>query len=453
MTKFLLTALALCLCSPPGRAQEAPRPGSQGVVAVAGGNQKTVRRDTFDLVWRTVHENHFDPTFGGLDWAQVRARYEPLALSAGTEAEFHDVLRRMVGELKLSHFAIYPPGALDTAPASGAAGGAPADRRGAAGLDVRFVGGRAVVTRVEAGSAAERAGLRTGFVLTKVGARDLAAESRRGAGSRLSESYRQTRLRGAVLAALGGAAGETRRVAYVDAGGRPREAVLTLLESSEEMSEPFGNFPAMPTQFESRRIGEVGYIRFNIWVASLMPKLRAAVREQKDARALVFDLRGNPGGLGVMSSGLAGMLTDKELSLGTMRQRRGHTNFFVNPQPGPFLGPVVVIVDGLSGSTSELFALGLQEAGRAVVVGERSAGAALPSMFVRLPTGGTFQFAFADFKTPKGVPVEGRGVLPDVPVGLDRRSLLAGRDPQLEAALAVARRGGAARRPRGAARE
>jgi carboxyl-terminal processing protease len=79
-----------------------------------------------------------------------------------------------------------------------------------------------------------------------------------------------------------------------------------------------------------------------------------------------------------------------------------------------------------------------------VVVGERSAGAALPSMFVKLPSGAVFQFAFADFKTPKGVPVEGRGVVPDVEVRLDRRSLLTGRDPQLEAALDIARRRAAA---------
>jgi carboxyl-terminal processing protease len=104
-----------------------------------------------------------------------------------------------------------------------------------------------------------------------------------------------------------------------------------------------------------------------------------------------------------------------------------------------------VLTDALSASTSEIFALGLQEAGRAVVVGETTAGAALPSIFKRLPTGATLQFAFADFKTPKGVRVEGRGAVPDVPVALDRRSLLAGHDPQLDAALRVARERAGAR--------
>jgi carboxyl-terminal processing protease len=228
-------------------------------------------------------------------------------------------------------------------------------------------------------------------------------------------------------------------VAYLDGRDRRRETALTLLPSAEEMSEPVGVFPGVPTRFETRRFGDVGYVHFNIWVVPQMEKLRRAVRELSDTRAIVFDLRGNQGGLGIMATGLAGLLSEQGFSLGTLMQRRGHMNFLANPQPGAYRGAVVVLVDGLSASTSEVFALGMQEAGRAAVVGETTAGAALPSIFTRLPTGATFQFAFADFKTPKGVRVEGRGAVPDVPVSLDRRSLLAGRDPQLDAALRVAR--------------
>jgi C-terminal processing protease CtpA/Prc len=59
----------------------------------------------------------------------------------------------------------------------------------------------------------------------------------------------------------------------------------------------------------------------------------------------------------------------------------------------------------------------------------------LPSQIIQLPTGARLQYAIADFKTPKGVLVEGRGVRPDVEVSLTRRALLEGRDSQLEAAI------------------
>jgi C-terminal processing protease CtpA/Prc len=62
-------------------------------------------------------------------------------------------------------------------------------------------------------------------------------------------------------------------------------------------------------------------------------------------------------------------------------------------------------------------------------------GAALPSQIMRLPTGARLQYAIADFKTPKGVLIEGRGIKPDMEISLTRRALLEGRDSQLEAAV------------------
>lgn len=142
-----------------------------------------------------------------------------------------------------------------------------------------------------------------------------------------------------------------------------------------------------------------------------------------------------------MAAGVAGMLCNQQTSLGTMKMRSGHLNLAVFPQSNPYTGIVVVLIDAHTGSTAEIFTAGLQELGRAIVVGERSAGAALPSLFERLPTGALFQYAIADFQTPKGVLIEGRGVIPDIEVRLTRRALLEGRDPQLEAALSeIARR-------------
>jgi len=130
-----------------------------------------------------------------------------------------------------------------------------------------------------------------------------------------------------------------------------------------------------------------------------------------------------------------------------MQMRAGYQNFAVTPQSLVYSGPLAIILDGGSASTSEVFASGMQELGRAVIVGERSTGAALPSVIQKLPTGALFQYAIGDFKTPKGTLIEGRGVLPDVPVKLARAALLAGRDMSLEAAvLALQKRARAARK-------
>ncbi len=166
-----------------------------------------------------------------------------------------------------------------------------------------------------------------------------------------------------------------------------------------------------------------------------MPKIREAIRSMKDTDGIIIDLRGNPGGIGGMAPGFAGLLVSEQTSLGSMKTRTSETKFIVYPQPAPYPGKIVVLTNYASASTSEIFAAGLQEIGRAKVVGERSAGAVLPSVFEKLPTGAIFQYVIADYKSPNYILLEHRGVIPDTEVKLTRASLLDGRDLQLEEAV------------------
>ncbi|HEX8636479.1 MAG TPA: S41 family peptidase, partial [Pyrinomonadaceae bacterium] len=81
------------------------------------------------------------------------------------------------------------------------------------------------------------------------------------------------------------------------------------------------------------------------------------------------------------------------------------------------------------------FAAGLQETGLARIVGERTAGAVLPSVFTVLPTGAIFQYVVSDYKSPKNILIEKRGVAPDIEIKQTRDALLAGRDLPLEEAV------------------
>src|SRR6185436_962965 len=112
---------------------------------------------------------------------------------------------------------------------------------------------------------------------------------------------------------------------------------------------------------------------------------------------------------------------------------------YVFPQFAPYSGPLVIMIDGSSESAAEMFAGGLQESGRAVIVGEQSSGNTLPSAIKELPTGAIFQYGIANFETRKGKRLEGKGVDPDLIVKLSRRSLLSAGDPQLNSALSFLR--------------
>ena len=387
-----------------------------------------LRQQTFEKVWRTVNDKHFDPTFGGVNWEQMRVKYAPLAASAPNDAEFYAVLQRMIGELHQSHFAIVPPEAVvdEETPV----------HTGELGLAVKLIGAQTIISQVKPSSVAARAGLRTGFVLRQIGAETVAQLLDKFSKSPEPAAIKALRAERLILARLNGEPGSSVKVSYLDERNQPRTVELTRERVTGEYSPAFGNFPPQRMEFEGRRLPSGhGYIRFNIWVTPQMQKLRAALRELEDTPGLILDLRGNPGGIGGMAPGLGGHLFDKETSLGRMQMRSGFTNFAIFPQALQYNAPLVILLDGGSASTSEVFASGMQELGRAVIIGERSAGAALPSLFEKLPTGAVFQYAVGDFKTPKGTLIEGRGVIPNLEVKLTRAALLAGRDLPLEAAV------------------
>jgi carboxyl-terminal processing protease len=414
------------------------------------------RRETFEIVWQTVKENHFDPNFGGVDWDAVRVEFAPRVAAAHTDRELHLLLQQMLNRLGQSHFNIIPPEAIpSTEPDEIDEGDAedgmhPGEKPRPVGsvymaehmtygigIDLRVVGGAALVTRVEAGSSAERAGLRMGFVLRSIDGQTLASILRTLRRAAIYEPAARNQIPAEILVEyVNGSPGTSVRLAYLDARNRLRRASVPRERLRGELSPTFQSLPAQFVEFESRRLRDrVGYIRFNLFVAPVMDKFCAALRSMKDAPGIVIDLRGNRGGLLGLIYGMGGLLESRPVSFGVMRTRAGWHELVVIPQKNSFRGPLAVLIDAETQSAGEIFAGGLQESGRAVVVGERSAGATLPSAAKELPTGAILQYAFGDFVTSSGNLLEGRGVLPDLPVKLNRRQLLAGRDPQLEAAL------------------
>jgi carboxyl-terminal processing protease len=431
MRKFVLILLLCLSLNPLAWAQNnlSVQPSPAAITTDETRGASDLRHQTFDVVWRTVKEKHFDPTLGGVNWDKVREKYEPRLAALADNNALYGLLQEMLGELHQSHFNIIPPEAIT-----------PDDVKepptGGIGIDVRLIDGQVVVVHVEPQSTASAAGIKTGFIVTKVNDVTVAALLEKALKRKESPSWTNLRVSRGVMARINGEPDSSVTVKYLDERNREHEATLRRERLHGEMSKKLGNFPPQYTEFEARRLpGNIGYIRFNTFALNLMDKIRESVRAMNDTSGIIFDLRGNPGGVGGMASAIGGLLSDRPILLGTMKMRASEIKFQVFPQNNANLKPVVILIDASSGSTSEIFASGMQEVGRAIVVGERSIGAALPSTFVKLPTGALFQFAIGDFRTPKGILIEGRGVIPDVEVKWNRARLLEGRDTQLEEAM------------------
>jgi carboxyl-terminal processing protease len=433
------------------------------VVAKSGAAEAAERRkEAFEIVWQTVKDYHFDPTFGGVDWDAVKTEFAPRVAAAQSDRELHWLLQRMLNRLGKSHFAVIPPESIPAVPdedegdadeANGAGDDAKAARKKptreglditermthGVGIDLRVIGGAVVITRVDHGSTAERAGLRMGFVVKSVDGVLMSTILRRYAQAEVFEPALRHQLAAEILFEyFDGEPNTSVRVGYLDARNLLRRTVVPREKLRGEMSTPLKSFPPQFVEFESKRLrGGVGYIRFNVFAVPVLEKFCAALREMSDAPAVVIDLRGNRGGVLTMIQGMGSLLATRDAIFGEMRTREGGALFRIAPARHPYRGALAVLIDEESQSASEMFASGLQESGRAVLVGSTSAGATLPSVAKELPTGAILQYAFADFVSPYGRVLEGQGVRPDIATRLDRRSLLAGRDPQLEAALAA----------------
>jgi C-terminal processing protease CtpA/Prc len=184
---------------------------------------------------------------------------------------------------------------------------------------------------------------------------------------------------------------------------------------------------------------DIGYVRFNAFDPALLDRLLAAVDEQSDASGLILDLRGNGGGFFEVRKALLERLVRERVLFCSQEGRRGTDEIYLDPSPQGYGGPIVVLVDELSASSTEEVAGGLQAIGRATIVGNRTPGKVLIGEFAQLSTG-TFVYPVAITRLADGTILEGRGVIPDVEIALDRTLLLQGVDSQLEAAIEVIKR-------------
>lgn len=172
--------------------------------------------------------------------------------------------------------------------------------------------------------------------------------------------------------------------------------------------------------------------------------LEGFLRTAAGAKGLILDLRGNGGGLVANLQHLLGLLAPEGTPTGTSVTRPmaerfrseagGDPNDMVavakwngpsmktrTQSVPPYAGRIAVLINGRSGSASEIVSAVLRERREAVLVGRRSAGAVLVSQFAPLRDGFEVQIPLSDYVTPGGMRLEKNGLVPDVEVEDPRR--------------------------------
>ncbi|HEX8288384.1 MAG TPA: S41 family peptidase [Pyrinomonadaceae bacterium] len=365
----------------------------------------------FGKVWDTINRKYYDPNFNGVNWTAARERYLPRVETAKDDAEFYSLVKQMVGELGDAHTNFLTPKEAAARKSRQSVG---------VGLWIGEAEGKPVVFGVKADSEAARAGIVPGMILTAVdgrNAREVLAEKRAAIKSSSANAVN----RFAYARLLSGAENTPVVLGFLDLNNQVKE--VTLFRRANN------NFNFSASELVSRRLpSNIGYIRFDEFKSSFLKPYKKALIELKDTKGLIIDLRFNAGGEAYAMEEIAERFFSEKVSFGKAKTRTGKMPKFLGISLVPkelFVGdddmhlysaPVVVLISSYSASASEHFAVGMQESGRAKIVGSQSCGCLLGIIGKTKIEGAELYLSQIDFISAQGKRIEGVGVTPDLPV-------------------------------------
>jgi carboxyl-terminal processing protease len=242
------------------------------------------------------------------------------------------------------------------------------------------------VAQVFDDSPAQRAGIRPGNVIVAVNGRSLRGKP---------ESFSRGLIKGRP--------GSEVRLTFLSGHHRVTKGIQRATVSVPVVSSRLGRLPG------GKRYAHVALAQFS---TDAHKELRKAIdkRLAQGAKGIVFDLRGNGGGL-VEEARLIGSIFLPEGPIVTTRGRNQPSRTLMAAGGAIAKGvPVVVLVDRNTASASEIVTGALQDRGRATVVGTHTFGKGVFQEVTRLPNGGALDITVGQYFTPKGHNLGGGGV-------------------------------------------
>ena len=372
------------------------------------------------LIKEDLTKNYFDPSFRGIDVDKTFTEASDRIKRATNVGEASAILADTLLRLDDSHTKFYPPERLT---------------RVDYGWAAKMIGDVPFVITVKKGSDAEKKGL-------AVGDRILAwnrFEPSRANLWQINYVYRHIRpqqLQRLVIRKPDG----TERSIDIESQVQERPA-----GSLEDLIRESDDAYRTPFEFE-KAVGDTLVVAMSSFgdpkqVARFMKKAR-------DYKNLVLDLRGNGGGLVVSIDMLVSWCFDRDVKIGVEKTRKAEEPEVAKGRKDAYTGRIVVLIDSRSASASEVTARVMQLEKRGTVIGDRSAGAVMTSLFFSHTLGqdlyGIGSVAFfgtsitvGDLRMSDGNSLEKVGVTPDETVLPSGADLAAGRDPALARAITL----------------
>ena len=229
-------------------------------------------------------------------------------------------------------------------------------------------------------------------------------------------------------------------VTYIK-GDKGTKVKLTVIRGDDkEQLELTATRDKIEAQTVSHKMLEdnIGYIQVTEFDSVTTDQYKSALDdlENQGMTGLVVDLRNNPGGNVSTVCDMLDMMLPEGLIVYT-QDKDGNKETATSDEEHQFTKPLVVLMNGNSASASEIYAGAIQDYGIGKIVGTQSYGKGVVQQIFDLGDGTSVKLTIADYYTPKGRNINGKGITPDVEVEYQADESNPDADNQLDKAVEV----------------
>ena len=376
-------------------------------------DQRTEWAQVLDESWRVMKYRFYDPNMHGKDWTTIKARYEPLLKYVGENQDVYDLANEMIGELNASHTGVNGPDS-DPQPS-------PYQTR-YLGFEIEPGAGGYKVTHIYRDGPADKE-----WIDLKVGEYVTAID---GTSIKAGDNY---------WALLNGPLNDyvTVTVASAPAGTGARQLRIQTVPSLNNIK--YEEWVARNRAIVDKATGgEIAYVHIRAMNQPSLAKFETEVNHYWNKKGIIVDIRYNGGGN--IDQQLIDILERRPYEF--WNNRYGAPTWGRRPRQA-IAGPKVMMINARSGSDSEVTPQAFRDLRLGRIVGNPTAAAVIATGSYGLINGGSIRTPGSlvvtyDPERPNnhGINLENFGVAPDVWVENTPEDELAGRDRELDAAIA-----------------
>ncbi len=207
--------------------------------------------------------------------------------------------------------------------------------------------------------------------------------------------------------------------------GKPKTTVhLTIIRKSESKPLEFTitrDIINIQSVYAKTIDNTLLYIHVTSFDQKVVEGVKKALKEHKNAKGIVLDLRNNPGGLLDQAVDLVDLFVDEGIIVSQKgKVESENQNYMAHKKDSDTTTPIVVLVNGGSASASEIVSGALQDLNRSVIVGEKTFGKGSVQVVMPMGKDEALKLTVARYYLPSGRTIQAIGVTPDIIVPLGK---------------------------------